>query len=247
LDDKKVLMSTAFNIHLEKLKTQYSVEGKLEGFDANKSITDQMTQLVAKIYDEQYLMTVRSVDLIDEGGPVQYTLDVVRIEDRVHNTTASKDKKPHPKLLQPQGQSFEVSIYSDYQFGKLVTTANVNGNDNVLQVVTADDTGCAYRMQFLGTEYEVEIRTPREYELFLNCPELTKKDTSRLVVSPMPGAVYSLAVNVGDTVVPGQEVCVVEAMKMQNALRSQRNGKVKKIHVKVGQTVSTDDTLVEFE
>ena len=63
----------------------------------------------------------------------------------------------------------------------------------------------------------------------------------------MPGVVFSLKVQEGDSVVSGQEVCVVEAMKMQNALRVSGAGKVKKVHVKQGQTVSADQLLIELE
>jgi len=73
------------------------------------------------------------------------------------------------------------------------------------------------------------------------------RDTSKLVLSPMPGAVFGVKVKVGDEVAPGQEVVVVEAMKMQNALRAQVAGKVKAVLVKQGQTVVADQVLIEFE
>ena len=78
-------------------------------------------------------------------------------------------------------------------------------------------------------------------------PPKVELDLSKSIVSPMPGQVYSMKVHEGDTVVAGQEVCVIEAMKMQNALRASGGGKVKKVHVKQGQTVQADQLLVELE
>ena len=63
----------------------------------------------------------------------------------------------------------------------------------------------------------------------------------------MPGAVSSVAVEVGQKVAPGMELLVIEAMKMQNAINCQRNGTVKKVHIKQGQTVQTDQVLIEME
>ena len=77
-------------------------------------------------------------------------------------------------------------------------------------------------------------------------PLVQSIDTSKMIMSPMPGVIYSINVKVGDEVVPGQEVCIVEAMKMQNALRTETAGKVKAVHVKKGQTVNGDQVLIEF-
>ena len=74
-----------------------------------------------------------------------------------------------------------------------------------------------------------------------------KADMTKMILSPMPGSVVSVNVAVGDTVAEGSEVCVVEAMKMQNVLHAPRVGKVKKINVQVGQSVQGDQVLVELE
>ena len=72
-------------------------------------------------------------------------------------------------------------------------------------------------------------------------------DASRQVASPMPGLVKSVAVSPGDMVSDGQEVCVIEAMKMQNSLVAAVAGKVKAVHVKEGDTVDDEQVLVELE
>ena len=68
-----------------------------------------------------------------------------------------------------------------------------------------------------------------------------------LIRSPMPGRVISILVRPGDTVSVGQEVCVVEAMKMEQSIRSPQNGVVKEIRVQPMDSVRTNDPLMELE
>ena len=69
----------------------------------------------------------------------------------------------------------------------------------------------------------------------------------RMFHSPMPGVIISVMVEKGDRVVTGDEVCVLEAMKMQQTLRADWSGVVRKVHVQPGQQVLDGDPLVELE
>ena len=69
----------------------------------------------------------------------------------------------------------------------------------------------------------------------------------KVVRAPIPGVILSIAVKPQDEVSYGQELCVLEAMKMRNVLRSSRAGKIASLNVTVGQTVNHNDPLIEFE
>ncbi len=71
--------------------------------------------------------------------------------------------------------------------------------------------------------------------------------SGNILRSPMPGRVMSILVRPGDQVEEGGEVCVVEAMKMEQSIRSPRAGVVKAVHVQPLDSVNTDDPLVELE
>lgn len=73
-----------------------------------------------------------------------------------------------------------------------------------------------------------------------------KAGDGKSVRSPIPGVILSVSVTVGAEVTIGQELCVLEAMKMKNAIRSNRNGVVANVHVVPGQTVQHHDLLIEF-
>ncbi|XP_026679704.1 propionyl-CoA carboxylase alpha chain, mitochondrial-like isoform X2 [Diaphorina citri] len=62
----------------------------------------------------------------------------------------------------------------------------------------------------------------------------------------MPGLVKSVNCKVGDQIMEGEELCVVEAMKMQNSLVAAMTGEIKVVNIEPGSTVSEDDILVEF-
>jgi len=73
------------------------------------------------------------------------------------------------------------------------------------------------------------------------------KEAANSVKAPIPGIIVSVAVQPGDPVQSGQELCVLEAMKMKNTIRSPRSGKISKVHVATGQAVNHHDPLFEFE
>mmetsp|Transcript_3261 Transcript_3261/g.2205 ORF Transcript_3261/g.2205 Transcript_3261/m.2205 type:complete len:80 (-) Transcript_3261:61-300(-) len=78
-------------------------------------------------------------------------------------------------------------------------------------------------------------------------PPPKKFDFAKSIISPMPGTIISVSVAPGDTVQDGQELLVIEAMKMQNLIKSEVSGKIKKVNIKPGQAVAVDELLIEFE
>ncbi len=93
---------------------------------------------------------------------------------------------------------------------------------------------------------QVLVMTPLAAELHERLPKKAAADTSKFIVSPMPGLVVSLTAEVGREVKAGEAVAVIEAMKMQNLIKAERDGVVKAVGVKAGDSVATDEVLVEF-
>jgi propionyl-CoA carboxylase alpha chain len=104
-----------------------------------------------------------------------------------------------------------------------------------------------YRILHSGLEAQALVLTPRVAELYSLMPEKVAPDLSRFVLSPMPGLLVSVAFEAGQEVKAGEEVCVVEAMKMENVLRAQRDGVISAIHAKAGDNLTVDQTIIEFE
>jgi propionyl-CoA carboxylase alpha chain len=122
----------------------------------------------------------------------------------------------------------------------------LNGKSRTIQVMMEEDTG-EIPMQMYGADRHVLVQSEREYELCQHMLPPEIPDTANLVQSPMPGTLIRLSVSEGDSVVEGQELCVVEAMKMQNILRSPRSGVIAACKVKPGESVKSDQVIIEFE
>ncbi|WP_296816473.1 acetyl/propionyl/methylcrotonyl-CoA carboxylase subunit alpha [Brevundimonas sp.] len=103
-----------------------------------------------------------------------------------------------------------------------------------------------FEIRHRAARQRVRVFTPDIAELHSRLPEKQGADTAKLIVSPMPGLVVSLEVQAGDEVKAGQTVAVIEAMKMQNIIRAERDGVVKATGPKAGDSVAADEVLVEF-
>jgi propionyl-CoA carboxylase alpha chain len=110
-----------------------------------------------------------------------------------------------------------------------------------------DLTPKGYRLRFGGADLMVKVYTPRIAELAKLMPIKKPKDTSKLLLCPMPGLLRALHVGVGDVVEAGQSLAMVEAMKMENILKAERKAKVKRIVAQVGAILSVDELIMEFE
>jgi propionyl-CoA carboxylase alpha chain len=122
----------------------------------------------------------------------------------------------------------------------------LDGTTRSIQVLKEEMTG-ELQLQMYGADCQVLIQSPREYELSAYMQEPIQVDTSDLVLSPMPGTLISYAVSEGDQVQDGQELCIVEAMKMQNIIRSPRVGVIALCRVEVGSSLKSDEIILEFE
>ena len=102
------------------------------------------------------------------------------------------------------------------------------------------------RLAHQGFEVAVNVFTESEAAAARLMPVGTKADTGKKLLCPMPGLVVSIAVSEGQEVKAGETLAVVEAMKMQNVLRAERDGTVKKIHATAGATLAVDALILEF-
>jgi len=135
----------------------------------------------------------------------------------------------------------------DYQPTKYLATLSLDGQARTLQVLDEKPTG-EIKMQMYGSDTEILLQSPREYELSrLHMREPVQVDTKDMVLSPMPGLLISYAVQPGQVVEEGQEVCIVESMKMQNMIRSPRRGTIASCICEVGASLKVDQVILTFE
>jgi propionyl-CoA carboxylase alpha chain len=141
-----------------------------------------------------------------------------------------------------------VHVASAWTFGHPLFKAEIEVNHGGAQpmVVQIDRRDTGYRLFHAGAQLDVSVYTMREAELAKLMPHKPPPDMSRFLLSPMPGLLVSLAVKEGQEVKAGEPLAVVEAMKMENVLKAERDGTVKKIAEKPGASLAVDQVILEF-
>jgi propionyl-CoA carboxylase alpha chain len=118
--------------------------------------------------------------------------------------------------------------------------------DGQIVAVQARPVPNGIRLAHQGFEVPVYVFTEAEAAFARLMLVTTATDTGKKLLCPMPGLVVSIAVSEGQEVKAGETLAVVEAMKMQNVLRAERDGTVKKIHATAGATLAVDALILEF-
>ena len=136
-----------------------------------------------------------------------------------------------------------VPVESDWQLHESLFTGTVAGAAVTIQVRRR---GAALTLRWRGYEVTARVRTPRAAELAATMPAKEALDLSRFLLSPMPGLVVALPASEGDMVRAGQPLAIVDAMKMENVLRAQRDGRIVAVHAKVGDSLAADQVIMEF-
>lgn len=136
------------------------------------------------------------------------------------------------------------AVLCDWYPGKNMFEGQINGK---LVCVEVDKLRDGYLLTYNGTTEKVFVRTPRESELAALMPEKMPADMSAFLLCPMPGLIVSVAVEEGDEIKAGQTLCVVEAMKMENILRAEKDATIKKVSAKAGDSLAVDEVIIEFE
>ncbi|KAG7168362.1 Propionyl-CoA carboxylase alpha chain-like [Homarus americanus] len=139
-----------------------------------------------------------------------------------------------------------VTVNGSFDLASPLIEANIDGTQETVQLIKLGSAG-EIRIRYKGTAFQSQVLSEAAHRYMSLIPEKPKMDQSKQVLSPMPGLVKSIACVPGDMVAEGQEVCVIEAMKMQNSLSAAATGKVKAVHVKEGETVEEEQVLVELE
>jgi propionyl-CoA carboxylase alpha chain len=135
-------------------------------------------------------------------------------------------------------------VESDWTPGQALARLMIDGAPLVMKVGKISG---GFRLRLRGADLKVHVRTPRQHELALLMPEKLPPDTSRFLLCPMPGLIVKIAVEEGEEVQEGQALATVEAMKMENILKAERRGVVKKISATAGASLRVDDVIMEFE
>jgi propionyl-CoA carboxylase alpha chain len=173
-----------------------------------------------------------------------------------HGATVGSDwvvcigSERHPATVVPAEDGYAVTLAGgghrvslDWRPGHAVFRAVVDGRNLTFQI---DRAGTGFRVTHGGAATPIHVLRPRAAALLAHMPVKQAPDLSRFLLSPMPGLLVGLAVAEGQEIKTGEALATVEAMKMENVLRAERDGKVAKIRAKIGDSLAVDEVILEF-
>lgn len=213
---------------------QLEVEGRRELLASAAAL-----YIAAQLRSQKFLCNLRVTTTPQECN--KWELCVELGKDR-HTVEVTRSGNTY--TVEVDGGKMEVS--GEWNLASPLLPLTINGTHRMLQCLSRQASG-EITLQYLGTSFKVRVLSKLAAELNSYMPEKIPEDTSSILRSPMPGTVVAVSVKPGDRVAEGQEICVIEAMKMQNSMTAAKTAKVKSVHCKPGETVGEGDLLVELE
>jgi propionyl-CoA carboxylase alpha chain len=219
-----------------KLSTDFIAEEFPGGFKGGTLSPEIAAQAVAVAAAAQRITT--EYDAAIAGAVIPERWVVVQGESR------------YPARLTRRNESVIVAGYTtrqevttDWRPGDALFRGAVDGVATLFQI---ERVGIGWRVERGGAVLELKVLPPAAAEALARMPAKPAPDLSQHLVSPMPGLLVSLAVAEGQEVKAGEELAVIEAMKMENVLRAERDGTIKKLRVHPGDSLAVDQIILEF-
>ena len=162
------------------------------------------------------------------------------------------DGRQHFVLVRMENGVYRVEIegqshlaMTDWEPSQPLLHIRVEGQVATVQIERLS--GAVLRLVHRGVVRRAQVLSPRAAALLALMPEKKARDTSRLLLSPMPGLLSSVVVEQGQEVKAGEPLAIVEAMKMENVLRAERDGRIARVRANPGDSLAVDQVILEFE
>jgi propionyl-CoA carboxylase alpha chain len=226
------------------LSTNFIAEEFPGGFAAPSGFVeaDRVILLAAALADRR----LRERETATDGKLAGARIDISE------DYTILLDGRRYQVVVAAEGGAYRVEIEgasrvatTDWQPGQPLLHARVEQHVATVQIERLP--GRVFRLMHRGIVRRAQALSPRAAELLALMPEKKAPDTSRLLLSPMPGLLSSIAVEQGQEVKAGEPLAIVEAMKMENVLRAERDGRVARIRANPGDSLAVDQVILEFE
>ncbi|MGB3813911.1 MAG: acetyl/propionyl/methylcrotonyl-CoA carboxylase subunit alpha [Shinella sp.] len=210
-----------------RLSTGFIAEEYPDGFAPMAPSAEEAAILARVALSTHLVDAARRADHIDRLRPVSRQREdwVVKIGDEYHAVSSGD------------------AVESGWQPGEAVWRGVIDGRGVTAQLRPFPN---GMRIDWQGLSVRTRVFTPRLAELDALMPVKLPPDTSKMLLCPMPGLVVSIAVSEGQEVKAGDILAVVEAMKMENVLRAERDLTVGAVRAKPGESLAVDAVIMEF-
>jgi len=226
------------------LTTNFISEEYPDGFTVDPMSPDDLMMMIAVVVLANQFRLEREAKLSGQLSERQYRPP--------HDWVVAAGGASTPasiKTLEKGGHVVKVSgvdhhITTDWKLGDPIFSAKIQDRFICVQIETNVN---SYVLYYRGAKISAEVLSKRASELSVHMLHKEPEDLSKFLLSPMPGLLVSISVSEGDSVKVGDELVVVEAMKMENSLRAVQNGVVSAVRSAVGDSLAVDQVILEFE
>ena len=226
-----------------ELTTNFIAEEFPDGFNADlvPQTNPAIATVVAAAVHQKYGERAAQISGQMQGHEYEIATDWVVITGDTE-TLVSVTLTATGALVAIDGTDYMVE--TDWALGEPLFQAQINDQALTLQIERAES---GYKLFYRGAEIDALVLSPTAAKLNQLMPEKVPADLSKFLLSPMPGLLVKLSVKEGDQVKAGEELAVVEAMKMENSLRALQDGIVASISAETGDSLEVDQTILAFE
>ena len=204
-----------------------------------------------EVASENEMLIVASVLACIHQNNIERYQTVLTNETKQSSWSISFNKKKIDLMIKKSSKTTEILIDSSVLIVDLASTPNnpiVKARvDDDIYYFQLENLHPGYRLTYRGRVLEALVTRNRTAELNQLMPEKIAPDLSKFLLSPMPGLLVKICVKEGQHVKVGEELAIVEAMKMENSLRAIDDVKIKSILTKEGDNLMVDQTILEFE
>ncbi len=193
----------------------------LKNYQRNALMTSQLR-------NRQKQISERWVIVIDENS---YLINIINRDEGILKIECDRQ---------------EIELKTSWNNGEKLFRGQVNGKNIGVKIRDNNNTG-SYLLQYSGLDAFVNVYSPRVAELSKFMPKIEKNAKPVNLSSPITGKIVRFKVAQGDEVKAGQDLVVIEAMKMENIIRTDHDVKIGKIRFKEGDSVGIGQVVIDFE
>ena len=231
-----------------RLTTGFIAEEYPDGFHPADIPHDDPSVLVAVAASLHWAYQTRAAQISGQANGHERCVSqqwTVLLGKKVVPVTVGEAPGGYDVTIRAKGFSKDtIEVRTDWALGDCMLHGTVAGRTVTLQT---ERLAVGYRLLHTGVECVAQVMDARAAELMGLMPKKRIADTSKLLLSPMPGLLLSLGVTPGQEVKAGEELAVIEAMKMENVLRAAQDGTIAEVKAQPGESLAVDQVIVTFE
>ena len=220
------------NISTNFIKENYP-KGYNYNHGINKSLINRFQQVAVFIYKKlNTSVDTHKISVISDKSSATFDTEIDKASASLSITLNSKNKETH--------------ITSKWKINEKIMFINIDNELFFIKINKIHNFN-KYSLTIEDCSLDLLVTSEKNQRLFDYMPEIKIEDLSKKLISPMPGLIKSVGVNKGQLVKKGDELVIIEAMKMENILKSEKDCTIEDVFIEEGSNVSTDEVLMTFK